>query len=116
MPKVENVRNFCRFPVNNLFSVEFFDETTGRSTLITPRENRVVIFSSGNENLINFKPVTKGYMSYFIFHFTCDGRRNVADNKSEDKKYLPFGPFQVPMAALDEYESDVLPEEGTRRL
>lgn len=55
-------------------------------------------------------------MSYFIFHFTCDGRRNVADNKSEDKKYLPFGPFQVPMAALDEYESDVLPEEGTRRL
>ena len=116
MPSVENVSNLFSVISINQISVEFFDATTGLSTLITPKENRVVIFTSGEENLVHFKPVTKGYMSYFIFHFTCDERRNVADPKNKElTKYLPFGALEVPRATLEQYESENF-EEGTRRL
>ena len=87
--------------------VEFYDETMGKTTLLTPRENRAVIFSSGEENQINFKPVKNGYMSYLMCHFTCDARRDIAKKEAEiDNIYLPFGTFQQPRNTMPEVEKD----------
>ena len=74
---------------------------------VTPRQNRLVLFSSGDENIVNFKPVTKGYMSYLMLHFTCDKRRDIADqDATADNEFLPFGYFHQPMDTLDQYDKD----------
>ena len=75
--------------------------------LVTPRQNRVVLFSAGDENIINFKPVTKGYMSYLMLHFTCDKRRDIANQEADQHdEFLPFGYFHQPMDTLDNYSRD----------
>ena len=87
--------------------LEFYDETTQKTTLITPKENRLILFTSGPENQVNFRPVKKGYMSYLMCHFTCDERRDIVKKDAEvDDTYLPFGQFSQPRNTVDEIEKD----------
>lgn len=105
----------AKYPYVDLFAIIFLnddyeggevvltDHRTGKTSVIEPRQNRLILATAGSENIVQHKPVTKGDQIMYFLTFTCDFRRDISSPMDGEQvrevpksQWLPYGALNVP--------------------